>query len=406
LYPTKAQAEKLQWGLNRCRELYNAGLSERRDAYKYAGKSITYYDQQNDLPEIKEIRPEYQEIGAHVLQDVLRRLDKAYKAFFRRVKNGERPGYPRFAGRDRYDSFTYPDGAGWKLEGKKLHLSKIGTLKIKLHREIVGKIKTCTIKREGLHWYVTFSCEVEVQDHQRTSYTDEAVGIDLGLYHFAALSTGDIVDNPRYYRQTEAKLAKAQQVLARKKRGSRRRKKAVQRVAKHHRKIRNQRQNFLHQWSRRLVNTYETIVFEELAPSKMSKAPEPKQDEATGQYLPNGASKKAGLNKSLLDVGWSTFISLCEYKAAWAGSVQVMKVDPYKTSQVCSSCHKEGQHKDLSERVHTCEQCRLVLDRDVNAALNILAVAQGLSLRPAKKTKKARPRTEVSGDAPLRSLPL
>ncbi len=161
LYPKKETEQKLYWTLSRCRELYNAALSERRDAYRYAQKSISYYDQQNDLPEIKrEIREEYQDIAAHVLQDVLRRLDRAFQAFFRRCKNGQVPGFPRFQGRNRYDSFTYPDGAGWKFDGKYLHLTKIGSMKVKRHREIQGKIKTVTIKREVDQWYVIFSCEV------------------------------------------------------------------------------------------------------------------------------------------------------------------------------------------------------------------------------------------------------
>lgn len=369
LYPTKATSQKLQWVLDRCRELYNAGLSERRDAYKYAGKTITCYDQINDLPEIKEIRSEYQEIGSHVLQDVLRRLDKAYKNFFRRVKNGEKSGFPRFQGRNRYDSFTYPDQWGWNLEGNKLHLSKIGTLKIKLHREIQGKIKTVTIKREGPRWYVTFSCEVE--RGFQTPYTDDAIGIDLGLLHFATLSTGDTVENPRYYRKAEKKLEKAQQALARKKRGSHRRKKAVQQVAKAHRKIRNHRRDFLHKQSRQLVNTYEIIVFEDIKLGNLSRAPKPKQDE-NGKYLPNGASAKAGLNKSILDAGWSTFIMMCQYKAACAGTVQVIKVNPSYTSQICSGCG-QVRKKELSERWHSCE-CGCELDRDHNAAINILSL--------------------------------
>jgi putative transposase len=309
----------------------------------------------------------------------------------------------RFQGYNRYASFTYPDGAGWKLEGKKLHLSNIGTVKMKLHRELQGKIKTVTIKREHDHWYVCFSCEVEPV--KQTPYTDEAIGVDVGLYHFAALSTGDVVDNPRYYRASEEKIARLQQQIARKKKGSHRQKKAYQRLNKAYRKVRHQRQNFLHQWSRWLVQTYETIVFEDLSPSKMSKRPTAKQDEETGAYLPNGASQKAGLNKSIRDAGWSTFVTMCQSKAACAGTVRVIKADPYKTSQVCSACHEEGPHKDLNERVHTCASCGLVLDRDVNAALNILAVSQGLNLHPEpkKKTKKARARTEPSEDAPLRS---
>lgn len=153
VYPKKETEHTLYWTLARCREVYNAAHSERRDAYTYAGKSISYYDQQNDLPEIKhELRQEYEQIAAHVLQDVLRRLDKAFQAFFRRIKSGEKPGYPRFQGRDRYDSFTYPDGAGWKLEGNTLHRSLIGDIKVKVHRPIQGKIKTLTIKREVDQW--------------------------------------------------------------------------------------------------------------------------------------------------------------------------------------------------------------------------------------------------------------
>ncbi len=246
LYPTHKQQEILQWTLDRCRELYNAALSERRDAYKYTGKGVTFYEQKRELPGIKEIREEYKDIYSHVLQEVLNRLDKAYKAFFRRIKNGEKPGYPRFQGRDRYDSFTYPqvENCAIHLKGGKIALPKIGHIKIKLHREIQGKIKTCTIKRDGEHWYACFSCEVEAQT--KLPYTDDVIGIDLGLLHFATLNTGDTIENPRYARKGAEKLAKAQRALARKKRGSNRRKKAVGRVSRCHRKVRNQRQDFLH----------------------------------------------------------------------------------------------------------------------------------------------------------------
>jgi len=196
IYPNRETEQKLYWTLTRCRELYNAALSERKDAYQYAGKSITYYDQQNDLPEIKaEIREEYRDIAAHVLQDVLRRLDKAFQNFFRRCKNGENPGFPRFQGRNRYDSFTYPDGAGWKFDGHSLSLSKIGTAKVKLHRPLEGKIKTVSIKREVDQWYVAFSCEIEEPEKLPVSYED--VGSDLGVTHLATLSIGEMIEHPR-----------------------------------------------------------------------------------------------------------------------------------------------------------------------------------------------------------------
>jgi putative transposase len=369
LYPNKQQEEKLIWTLERCCELYNAGLQERREAWKYAKKSISLYDQQNQLPPMKEIREEYKLIGAHVLQNVLKRVDLAMQAFFRRVKQGQTPGYPRFQSRTRYDSFCYPDIAGWKLEGKKLKLTNIGTIKVRLHREVQGKIKTCTIKREGEHWYVVFACEVE--QVKRTPYTDEIIGIDLGVSKLATLSTGDVIENPKHYRKAEAKLAKAQQELSRKKKGSNRRKKAVKKVAKLHRKTRNQRKDYLHKQSRWLVDCYEAIVFEDIKPANLSKRAKPKQDEATGQYLPNGASAKSGLNKSILDAGWHQFITFCEYKAEYAGT-RVVRVDPKYTSQICSGCGAVVK-KQLSERWHSCE-CGCELDRDHNAAVNIKAL--------------------------------
>jgi putative transposase len=251
-------------------------------------------------------------------------------------------------------------------------------MKIKLHRPIEGKIKTCTIKREGEHWYVTCVCEVE--EASRKPYTDDIVGIDLGVCKLATLSTGDVIENPRPYRRAEKKLAAAQQALARKKRGSNRRKKAVKDVARLHRKTRNQRADYLHKHSRWLVDTYETIVFEDIAPAHLSKRAKPKQDE-DGKYLPNGASQKSGLNKSIVDAGWSQFIALCEYKAACAGFTQVIKVDPKYTSQVCSSCGAVKK-KELSERWHSCE-CGCELDRDHNAALNIKNRWLGRSLQLA-----------------------
>ncbi len=367
LYPEKATEQKLFWTLARCRELYNAALSERRDAYKYASKSVNYYDQQNDLPEMKhEIRQEYQDIAAHVLQDVLRRLDRAFQAFFRRVKQGEEPGYPRFQGRNRYDSFTYPDGAGWKFDGTYLHLSKIGKVKVRIHRPLEGKIKSVTLKREIDEWYVTFSCEVDEPEKLPVSYED--VGIDLGVTHLATLSNGEMIEHPRYYRKAQKTLEKRQQALSRKKRGSHRRDKARKLVAQAHRKIARQRQNFQHKASKQLVDRYQVLVFEDIQVGNLTRHPKAKQDE-NGKYLPNGASAKGGLHTSILDAGWSSFVAMCSVKAAWAGRT-IIKVDPKFTSQVCSGCG-QVKKKHLSERWHRCE-CGTELDRDINAAINIL----------------------------------
>jgi putative transposase len=283
----------------------------------------------------------------------------------RRSSVAANAGYPRYKGRDRYDSFTYPQGGYSLTHDSRLCLSKLGSIKVKLHRPLEGEVKTCTIKREGTYWYVVFVCEVEAE---LLPVSDESVGIDLGLLHFATLSTGETIENPRYFRKAEKKLEKLQQVLACKKRGSHRRKKAVKKVAKAHRKVRNQRADFLHKESRKLVNAYGTIVFEELQPANMSRRAKPKQDE-NGTYLPNGASAKSGVNKSIHDAGWGQFVQYCTYKAANAGRT-VVQVNPRYTSQVCSGCGTVKK-KELSERWHSCE-CGTELDRDHNAALNIL----------------------------------
>src|SRR5437016_2446287 len=383
LYPTRKQRETLQFTLDRNRELYNAALEERREAYRMRGISIFYNDQSAQLPEIKELRTEYKEIYSQVLQDTLKRVDKAFKDFFRRCKEGKAKGFPRFQGYDRYDSFTYPQIE--KLKGKptvaiengKVILPKIGHIKVKEHRPMIGKAKTCTMKREGDCWYMIMVCEV--QERKKLPYTDLAIGIDMGLKHFMTDSSGDVVENPRYFRKSHGRLKKKQQRLSKKKSRSNRRKKGVKLVAKAHKKVRNQRKDFHHQEARILVDTFETIVFEDLSMHHMVRKPKAKQDE-NGKYVHNGAAAKGGLNKSIHDAGWATFIELVKHKAACAG-VTVMQVDPKKTSQICSACHEEGEHKDLSVRTHVCVHCGVVLDRDHNAALNILDRGLGRSLR-------------------------
>lgn len=372
LYPTSNQEQKLFWILARCRELYNAALSERKDAYKYAGKSINYYEQKRALPEIKaEIRKEYNDIYSQVLQDVLLRLNRAFDGFFRRVKNGEGPGYPRFQGRNRYNSFTYPQAGGFSItHDSRMCFSKIGSIKVKLHREIKGTVKTATIKYEAGQWYVVFSCEGE-QPEPLPEVASE-VGIDLGITHFAALSDGTFIESPRYYRKAQKHLEKLQQALSKKTRGSHRRKKAVHAVAKAHRKIANQRRDFHHKQAKKLVDEQQLIVFEELEITNVSKRAKPKQDE-NGKYLPNGASAKSGLNKSILDAGWGQFQHIVSHKAACAGRT-VLFVNPRYTSQICSQCGTVRK-KELSERWHSCE-CGCELDRDTNAAINILWVGR------------------------------
>jgi IS605 OrfB family transposase len=371
LYPTRKQEQVLFWTLSRCRELYNAALVERKEAYRMAGKSISYYEQKRDLSLIKDLREEYRNIHSQVVQDVLLRLKRAFDAFFRRVANGEDPGYPRFQGRNRYHSFTYPQTGGFSLtQDNRVCLSKIGSIKVKTHRPIEGTPKTCTIKYKAGQWYAVFSCEGE--QPEPLPVTPSEVGIDLGITHFAALSDGTFIESPRYYRKAQKVLEKRQQALSRKKRGSHRRDKARQLVAKAHRKIANQRRDFHHKQAKHLVQEHQTMVFEELEITNVSRRAKPKQDE-NGNYLPNGAVAKSGLNKSILDAGWGQFQQIVSHKAACAGRT-VLKVSPRYTSQVCSQCGTVRK-KDLSERWHSCA-CGCELDRDTNAAINILRLGR------------------------------
>lgn len=270
--------------------------------------------------------------------------------------------------RSNMPSLPDPDGAGWKFDGKYLQLSKIGVAKVNLHRPLEGKIKTVTIKREVDQWSVTFSCEVEEPEKLPVSYED--VGIDLGVTHLATLSNGEMIEHPRYYRKAKKTLEKRQQALSRKKRGSHRRTRAKRLIGKAHRKIANQRRDFHHKQSHKLINRYQVIVFEDIQIRNLVKRPKPKKDKQTGQYLPNGAAAKGGLNKSILDAGWGAFVSMCSVKAAGAGRT-LIKVNPQFTSQICSECGTV-RRKDLSQRWHSCD-CGAELDRDVNAAINILA---------------------------------
>lgn len=351
LYPTKKQVTKLSNTLEACRELYNCALLQRKIAYRQFKVSLRRLDQQGELLEIKECYPEYQQIHSQVLQEVILRVDKSFQNFFRKVRLGEKPGYPRYKGQGWYDSFTYPQ-SGFSLSGnskgnQRLKLSKIGQIKVKLHRSIQGKIKNCTIKRERNHWYICFSCEVEPVILPKTG---NSVGVDVGIEKFAALSDGTIIENPKFLRESEAKLKHEQRCLSRKKKGSRSRKKQRNRVARLYCKIRNQRNDFLHKESLRLVETYDVIVFEDLKIRNMIK--------------------NRHLAKSILDAAWGAFMQFTSYKAENAGR-EVRFAYPHGSSQDCSGCGRPVK-KSLAVRVHKCPYCGLILDRDINAAINIL----------------------------------
>ncbi len=374
LYPTKKQETILDSQLALCCELYNAALQERRDAYRMCGKNITFTLQSAQLPHIKEVRPEYEAIYSQVLQDVLHRVDKAFRAYFRRVKAGEEPGYPRYKSGFRYNSLTYPQtGFGIDEEGK-LSLAKIGHIKMVQHRPFKGVIKTCTITRSPTgKWHVCFSCDEVEANILPPSH--EQVGIDVGLKTFAYLSTGEQIDNPRFFREEEAALVRAQHKLSKAEKGTKERAKRRKVVARIHERIRHRRENFVQQESRKLVNRFGLIAVEALVVRTLVKRPKPKRDEGTGQYLPNRASSKAGLNKSIADAAWSAFFAALISKVEETERT-VIKVPPAYTTQTCYDCG-HTQEMPLSVRVYTCEYCGGMRDRDHNASLNILQTALG-----------------------------
>lgn len=353
LYPAKGQKTRLRQILESCRQVYNRALEARHDAWQQSMVSLSRYDTSTLLTQWKQTDESLQEGHAQALQDALMRVDLAFRAFFRRVKAGEKPGYPRFKSRDRYDSFTYPQEKGnWRFtpDGR-LHLSKIGDVRIVLHRPLEGMAKTLTIRRDAVgNWYACFSCIVEPAS---LAPTDKVVGVDVGLAHFATLSNGEQIANPRFFRRDEKALVKAQRKLSKSEKGTperRKRKRAVQHI---HQRIANCRRDFAHQQARKLVNTYQLIVFEDL----------------DIQGLQNGGHR--GLNKSIADAAWHQLVTITTSKAEGAGR-RVLLVDPRNTTQLCSGCG-EVVRKGLSVRVHVCPHCGLILDRDHNAALNILA---------------------------------
>ncbi|MCF8566481.1 transposase [Alicyclobacillus tolerans] len=346
LYPTKGQRERIQFTLERCRLLYNRLLDERKVAYETHKTSLNYYDQANTFNERKKHIPALKQVHSQVLQDVAKRLDKAFQAFFRRVKSEEKPGYPRFKPVGRYDSFTYPQG-GYSLNGSKLKLSKIGDVKIKLHRQPQGEFKTCTVIVKNGKYYVSLSCEVEPKILPKSKGT---IGIDLGVKHLAITSDGEFYEHPKFLRESERKQRVKQRAVSRKKKGSHRRRKAIRELSKLHEHIANQRKDYAHKVSRKLVNRYGLIAFENLNTQ--------------------GMVKNHHLAKSIVDASWNQLVQYTTYKAEEAGR-RVVLVDPKNTSQLCSNCG-EIVPKKLSERVHRCEHCGYVQDRDINAAQNIL----------------------------------
>jgi putative transposase len=361
LYPTRSQCEALVIQRDLLRRFYNAALEQRMGAWRAQHKSLNYYDQAAEIAAVKDECPEYAKVHTHLLQDVLKRLDRAFRAFFRRLKAGQKPGFPRFKGRDRYNTFSFQDaahgnGAAFVAGGKRLRVAGVGNVKIKLHREQEGVLKTIGVTLDGDgHWYTLITRDVEPESLPATG---QEIGIDLGLHSFIATSDGEPVPNPRHLETARIRMERAQRKASRRVIGSTRRRRARRELAAAHAHIRNTRRDFHHKTARDLVRRFDFISIEDLNIHGMARGL---------------------LAKSVNDAAWAQFISILCAKAEEAGR-EVVKVNPCGTTQLCSQCGCNVP-KDLSVRVHECPQCEYTVDRDVNAARNILRL--GRSLRRA-----------------------
>jgi len=347
LYPNKTQTVALDRSLWLLRTLYNAAIQERKEAWKLNRVNISFADQSKQMPDIRQNDSNYMDVQARVCLQTLRQVDKAFRSFFRRVRAGAKPGYPRFKSRDRFKSFFY-NREGFKFIDGKLQLANIGLVKIKQHRQIEGTIKEVAVRRENSKWFVLVSCDgIPIQPLIQTG---EAVGIDAGIENFITLSDGTQIENWKHYESSAQQLRVAQRRVARRKKGSSSRRKARAILRNIHQKIRNRRSDFQHKISRHLVNHYDLIAVEDLNVKGLAKG---------------------RLSKQVHDVAWSEFFRKLAYKAESAGR-QLVKVRPHFTSQDCSGCGNRLK-KDLSVREHNCLICGLSLHRDHNAALNILS---------------------------------
>ena len=362
LYPTKLQTTKMNNILEQARWVYNETLALRKNAWESEKKSISLYASQKELTNWVSQRPELKTVHGQVLQNVQVRVDLAFKAFFRRCKAGENPGYPRFKGQGWYKSITYPQ-SGFRLHPDGLYLSKIDRVKIILHRPIQGTIKTCTVKKSPTgKWFVYLSCEVERPEP--LPETNKITGIDLGLLTYVQCSDGSKINKPRFFDLEQGALAQAKR---RENETNKPEHKTV--LAKIHERIKNKREDFCHKVSKKLVDKYDFIAHEDLNIKNMLEEKE--------------------YSRSISDASWATLIQFMTYKAASAGRV-VKAVDPRGTSQRCSQCGAVV-YKTIKVRVHNCPHCGFKTSRDLNSALEILRLGLESVERPAcRKAEQVR----------------
>ena len=354
LKPTRAQEAGLVRCLDATRHLYNAALEHRIAVYKATGSGVSRFEQKREIKDIRHL-PGWEALAScntDPLHDAIVQLDRTYQAFFRRVRRGEKAGFPRFKSARRWNSFifsTYGHGVRLDEDAQRLRVSKVGAIRIRLHRPLGGTPKQVRIVSKADGWYAHISCDVgtapPLREGQRTA-------LDLGIESFATLADGAAIENPRHLRSAHSDLVSAQRALARRRRGSGRRRKQVERVARLHLGVQRARRDFHHKLARRLVDTYAGIAVEDLQTANLVRH----------------APYKRGLNRSIADAGWAQFVSILEGKAEEAGSL-IVKVDPRNTSQACSGCGAVVR-KALGVRKHE-SGCGTSLHRDHNAAINI-----------------------------------
>jgi putative transposase len=352
LYPSKSQKCGLDRTLETCRHWYNRCLAERKDAYEQEERTIGKYEQLRHVKTYKATNPYAGPVHSHVLQTVVQDLDKAFQAFFRRVKAGEKPGYPRFKGQHRFKSFGFKEyGNGFKVDGRRLKVSGIGRLAVRWHRQVPGTIKTLRLTRKAGKWYAVFTCEVQPALMPTTGVD---IGIDVRLTSLITTSTGEHMEHPAWYRRAQRRLRVAQRRVSRRQKAGANRRKAIMALQREHERIANQRRDFLYKLSHRLLTHYDHLAVEDLRIRNMVQ----------NHYL----------SKSILDAGWGLFAAHLTSKAANAGR-EVVFVNPAYTSRTCANCGQIVLHLPLSQRVFRCA-CGYVADRDENAALNILRLGQ------------------------------
>ena len=348
LYPSEAQAKLLDATLETCRRWYNTCLAERRDAWQERRETLSTFAQLRSVKDLKRDNPFATGIHSHVLQLVVQDLGKAFDAFFRRVKAGQAPGYPRFKGRNRFDSFGFKQlGNGFKIDESRLSLSGIGRIAVRWHRPLGGPVKTARITRRAGKWFACFSCVVGPQPLPATG---EDIGIDVGITSLITTSTGDKVRGPKHYRRAQKKLRVLQRLVARRTKGSANRRKAVLALQRQHEHIKNQRKDFIDKLVDGLILAYDRIALEDLRIRNMVR--------------------NHHLAKGILDSGWGYLAQRLATKAEEAGRI-VCQVDPAYTSRTCSACGVIIEGLTLATRWVDCA-CGLSLDRDHNAAINIL----------------------------------